>query len=278
MNHKERRIFNEEGYLLLKDFFKKEDVLLILKDAKEIFLKQFIEKGYVSICTLDDLEEKHFNELMFRLFDEDILCFSNCGKQAQHLISLHQLSLTNKIVELLSQAGLETPTISTRPVLYFNHSKLAKKKVYHTVDAHQDWRSMQGSLNSVVLWIPLINIDKDLGALQILAKSHLGGLRTERVENSFGMVTLNDLEKRQLVSIEVDVGDALLFSSFLIHQSGDNITNKPRWRCHFRYNDLSDPTFIERKYAHPYVYKPTDKLITADFPSAIQINNIFRND
>jgi ectoine hydroxylase-related dioxygenase (phytanoyl-CoA dioxygenase family) len=179
------------------------------------------------------------------------------------------------VIDLLKETGLETPTISTRPVLYFNHPKLAKQKVFHTVDAHQDWRSMQGSLNSVVIWIPLVDINKDLGALEILPSSHLDGLRTDHVENGFGMVALSKVEEDKLISIEIKTGDALLFSSFLIHQSGYNITDKPRWSCHFRYNDLEDSTFINRKYAHPYIYKPSEELITKDFPSKEELLEIF---
>jgi ectoine hydroxylase-related dioxygenase (phytanoyl-CoA dioxygenase family) len=147
--------------------------------------------------------------------------------------------------------------------------------VFHTVDAHQDWRSMQGSLNSVVIWIPLVDIKKELGALEILPKSHLDGLRTDHVENGFGMVSLSEEEKERIISVEINAGDVLLFSSFLIHQSGNNITNKPRWSCHFRYNDLDESTFIQRKFAHPYIYKPIEELTTKDFPSKEDLSKIY---
>ena len=221
--------YKKNGYLFLKDFFSKDDIKKVLDDAKGVFLRQFIEKKYLSKCTLEDISDEVFNDFLYRLFDEDMECLSNSGKQIQHLISLHSLSLQNKVIDLLKETGLVTPTISTRPVLYFNHPKLAKQKVFHTVDAHQDWRSMQGSLNSVVIWIPLVDINKDLGALEILPSSHLDGLRTDHVENGFGMVALSKAEEDKLILIEIKTGDALLFSSFLIHQSGNNITNKPRW-------------------------------------------------
>ena len=88
------------------------------------------------------------------------------------------------------------------------------------------------------------------------------------------MVKINE-EEQHFLSVEVEVGDILLFSSFLIHQSGENITEKPRWSCHFRYNDLDEKTFIERKYAHPYIYKPAEELLTPDFPSTAILKQIF---
>ena len=247
----------------------------VLTDAKNIFFEQFRYKNYTTKTSLAEISETEFNESMYRLFTEDLQCLGNCGKQAQHLISLHRLSLASYITDVLPEAGLKKPVISTRPVLYFNHPRLAVKKVFHTVDAHQDWRSMQGSLNSVVIWVPLIDINKQLGALKVLPGSHLGGLRTDFVEQGFGMVKLTEEEQARFVDVEVNTGDMLLFSSFLIHQSGENISAGPRWSCHFRYNDLAEKTFIERKYAHPYLYKPQEEIITPGFPSKIDITKTF---
>ncbi len=267
--------YKKNGYLFLKEFFLKEDINRVLNDAKSVFLRQFIHKKYINKCPLEDVSDSTFNILLYKLFKEDIECLSNTGKQIQHLVSLHSLSLEDKIMKLLLEVGVKAPVISTRPVLFFNHPNLAKQKVFHTVDAHQDWRSMQGSLNSVVIWIPLIDITKDLGALEILPGSHLHGLRTDHVENGFGMVNLTTEEQQKLIQVEIEAGDILLFSSFLIHQSGNNITNNPRWSCHFRYNDLDEPSFKSRKYAHPYIYRPIEELITPNFPSIEEILNSF---
>jgi phytanoyl-CoA hydroxylase len=268
--------YRKNGYLHLKDFLPKEEVATVLKDAKGVFFKQFIKKKYLPLeSSFNEISEELFNNCLYRLFEEDRECLMNCGKQAQHLISLHRLSLTNNITEILIELGLKTPTISTRPVLFFNHPKLAEKKVFYKVEAHQDWGSMQGSLNSIVIWVPLINIDTSLGALEIMPKSHLFGLRTDHIDNGFRMVSLSEEENKELLAIEVNVGDVLIFSSFLIHQSGENSSNKPRWSCHFRYNDLDDKTFIDRKYAHAYIYRPIDELITKDFPELEDLTKIF---
>lgn len=274
--NKDLEFYNKNGYLLLKDFFLRDEIDLILKEAKSVFIRQFKEKQYISDNISNELDEKLFNQLLFKLFNDDFECLSNSGKQIQHLISLHSLSLSEKVIKLIKKFGLKTPIVSTRPVLFFNHPKLSTQRIYHTVDAHQDWRSMQGSLNSVVLWIPLINIDKNIGALEILPGSHLNGLRAKDLENGFGFIELKEEEKNHLQTVEVNVGDALIFSSFLIHQSGKNISNSPRWSCHFRYNDLDEKTFLKRKFPHPYIYKPIENLITSDFPSKKEIINIFK--
>jgi len=255
----------DNGYLLLKDFLDKEIIEKILQDAKSIFQLQF---DYLNL-------DSNFNENLKTLFKNHFQVFIDCGKQIQHLISLHKLSLDDKILTLINSLGIEKPNISTRPVLYFNHPDLAKEKSYHTVDAHQDWRSMQSSLDSLVIWVPLTNIDKSLGALQIIPKSHLFGLKTNEVVNGFGMVD-TDIYDDEFIDVEVKQGDILVFSSFLIHRSGNNSSGQPRWSCHFRYNNLKESTFIKRGFPHNYIYKPESELITKNFPGIEDLKNIFK--
>ena len=269
---------NKNGYVLLKSFLDKEEVNQILIDAKIVFYNQFKKLSYTKTESLYQISDDEYYKCMFRLFEENTNVFINCGKQVQHLISLHRLSLNDKIISLVKDAGLSFPNISTRPVLYFNHPKLAKEKIFHTVDAHQDWRSMQGSLNSVVIWIPLIDIDKTIGALEIIPESHLNGLVTNSIEHGFGMIDKTMYKDDTFISISVEVGDILLFSSLLIHQSGNNVSNTPRWSCHFRYNDLNEDTFINRGYPHAYIYKPLDNLLTENFPTQIDITKTFKNE
>jgi phytanoyl-CoA hydroxylase len=267
--------FNENGFVHLKGFFKKEELNTILIEAKEVFYNQFLKLNLTD-QKFTDLSLSEFDNLLYELFDKDMQAFTNCGKQVQHLMSLHSLSLKSEVKALLNEVGVLKPVISTRPVMFFNHKHLSKERVYYYVDSHQDWRSMQGSLNSVVLWVPLMAIIKDLGALGIVPKSHKKGLVTSNVGHGFGYVNLSEDDKYHEINIELELGDALLFSSFLIHRSGENVTDTPRWSCHFRYNDLSEKTFIQRGYPHPYIYRPDSTLLTENFPTKEQVNNIFK--
>lgn len=133
---------------------------------------------------------------------------------------------------------------------------------------------MQGSLDSVVVWVPLADVDVKLGALEVVPGSHKLGLLTTEVVNSFGKV--DRFDDGDFISVEARQGDVLFFSSFLVHRSGVNTTDSIRWSCHFRYNNLSEETFIERGYPHPYLYKPQEELITADFPDTERLAKLFR--
>lgn len=273
MNVNEELIqFRENGFLHVPNFFEKNEIEQIRREAKEVFLIQMYNLGFIDSM---DISEEEFEKNLMRFFQQHLDRFINCGKQAQHLISLHRLGVDQRLVKTLNRLGLSFPNICTRPVMFFNSRHLAKKEVYWKVFAHQDWRSMQGSLDSIVVWIPLIDIDKSLGALEVVPGSHKLGLLDSEITDSFGKISDQSLTDLEFVPLEVSQGDAVFFSAFLIHQSGNNVTDSIRWSCHFRFNNLNETTFIQRGLPNPYIYKPQEDLITANFPSKEQIRRIY---
>lgn len=243
--------FEENGFLIKKSLFKPEEIKLILNDIKHIFSIQ-LEKNNYSYST-----ELEFNNSLFDFFKKHREVFINCGKHMQHLISVHKLSLDDRIINTLLDLGLSFPTICTRPVVYANSKNLATEEIYYKMPAHKDWYSMQGSLDSMVVWIPLVDVNKDLGALEIVSGSHKDSSEISDVKNGFGLV--NKYTDKDFTSVELNAGDALFFSSMLVHRSGNNITDLIRYSTHYRFNNMNDPDFINRNFPHPYIYEPLSK-------------------
>jgi phytanoyl-CoA hydroxylase len=263
--------YRKNGYVLCNGLFSRQEVARVRDEAKNIFIAQMLRHGIVST---GELSEAQFDNGMFALFERDVAGFANAGKQAQHLISLHRLSLDDRITERLNRLGLSFPNISTRPLLYFNAERLAKREVYWRLAPHQDWRSMQGSLDSIVVWVSLVDINQSLGALEVIPGSHHWGLLSADMLDGYGHLH-DGVPQHSFLPVEVTAGDALFFSTLLVHRSGTNVTDTIRWSCHFRYNNMSEATFIARGYPHPYIYKPQAELITPGFPDRAQIRQVF---
>jgi hypothetical protein len=262
--------FKKNGFVLFKGFFSGDEIHDVLRDVKQVFITQLLK---LKLLTSEAPEEKEFEKALFELFSLDQARFVNCAKQAQHLLSLHRLSLDLRIEEVLKQLGLDFPNISTRPVLFMNSPYLAEKEVYWRTFPHQDWRSMQGSLDAVVVWVPLVDVAKPLGALEVVPESHKRGLLAPDLIDGFGKV--DQFNDEDFVPLEVNRGDALFFNAFLVHRSGTNTTQSVRWACHFRYNNLAEETFVERGYPHPYIYRPQEALLTPEFPPIEMIDKMF---
>ena len=262
--------YQQNGFIHFKSFFPPDEVEQVRREAKQVFINQMIHHGILPSHAPD---EQQFEAAMTEFFRLDQAAFINCGKTCQHLINLHRLSLNEKLIQQLNAFGVQTPVICTRPVIYFNSRHLAQSEVYYRTPPHQDWRSMQGSLNAMVVWVPLVDVNEALGALEIVPGSHRWGLLPSEQDEWYRKVA--EAERFTYQSVEVAAGDALFFSSFLLHRSGNNITDAIRWSCHFRYNDLSEETFIARRYAHPYIYKAQQELITDNFPAPEQLQKVF---
>ena len=264
--------YREQGFIYLPAYLHADIVTGVRREARQVFIRQLETRGLLPQI---NPTEREIDDGMARLFTENLPVFMNCGKQAQHLVSLHRLGLDERLLDLARQVGVQWPNICTRPVLYFNSPRLAKSEVYWRVFPHQDWRSMQGSLDSIVIWVPLIDLPPELGPLEVVPGSHLDGLVTSEVVDNFGKVDESYLRDKTFESLPVSAGDVVMFSSFLVHRSGTNSSPDIRWSCHFRYNNLAETTFVERGYPHPYVYKPMEELLTTGFPAQPQVSAVF---
>lgn len=241
---------NSEGYLIVKKFFEKEKIEGLLENSKKIFEIQFNSLEY----------EGTFEEKIFKLFNEHEDVFINCGKIIQQgLVDLYSLAFDSNLILLLKNLGLKFPVSCTRPVLYFNHPKLAKKEVYYKTPLHQDWPSMQSSSDSLVVWVPLIDVNDQNGSIIIYPKTHTLGNVSDNNLEGFGVIEKLDMAVYEEVQPTLEVGDIAIFSTFLIHKSGEIKNDQIRWSCHFRYTNMLDKDFIDRGFPNPYIYKPIIK-------------------
>lgn len=263
--------FNKDGYLIIKNFFNQEVLHEIYTDARKLFavqIKRILGK------TVDINNKDEFEQAMFDFFEADFTAFVNTGKQTQHLISMHRLGTDEKILSLLKELGYEFPTIAVRPAMQFNSRYLSKGGSHWKLGAHQDWRTGQGSLDSMVLWFPLVDCGENLGSLQIIPSSHKDGLMKADTSGYLGSIQ-EEISDEKYIQTEFEAGDLLIFSAFLIHRSGNNITQNIRWSIQLRYNNIGEETFQERGFPMPYIYKPEESLVTPDFPQKEQLEQVF---
>lgn len=268
--------YKKNGYIIIKGFFPEKTIRDLFYQIKEVFALQMqhllgepLEKSLA-------LGQQEFSDLMYKLYDHDAAVFSNCGKQVQHLVELHELGLSKKLMDVLKELGLAKPILSVRPCVLMNNVKLDKKGAqgnYWRKPSHQDWYYSQGSLDSVTVWTPYVFCDKELGVLEFVPGSHLHGLQNSDKGN-YGELAVEPGDEK-FESYDMAPGDIIIFASFLIHRSGVNTTNRVRWSTQFRFSNLLEPSFIERKFPNPFIYQPTNVLETPGFPKEEDLKKQF---
>ena len=256
--------YKEQGYVVLRNYLDKALVTQIYTETRQVFAEQIKR---VLHQTVDIEDRTAFEQAMYALFEKDLKSFINCGKQVNHLLSLHRFGTDEAFTSAAAALGVDFPVISNRPTLLFNSPHLATRKDYWKMEAHQDWRPSQGSLDSITAWFPLTNCDTKLGALQVMPQSHYFGLLKTVEYGYYGEINERELKDEDFMQLEFEVGDVLFFNALLVHRSGLNSTEDVRWSVQYRYNNLHEPTFIERGFPSPFNYRPDGEVLTPGFPN-----------
>ena len=164
--------------------------------------------------------------------------------------------------------------MSVRPVMFFNHPRLATQEFYWKTPPHQDWRSMQGSLDSVVVWVALVDVDAALGALEVVPGSAspwpAGGALRERVRADVGVrATMTSSAPR------CAQGDACSSRASSFTAPGPTAPTRSAGRRSSGTTTSPIPTFVDRGYPHSFIYRSVDELITPDFPRREDVERVF---
>ena len=241
----------EQGYYHFKGVLNQKIIQRILKDIQNVYRKQFF---YLNL----DENVLGFDACLIEMFSMDLKRYVHTFRTATMLPSIFNLAYDESILNILSNIGIKSPILCQKPNLRMDCEKLAIATEYYKLPAHQDYKGMQGSINSVVISIPLVDVDETLGALQVLPESHkIGFLKSkDSMQNKTNLDALKAVEievdePENFISVPQKQGDALVFSSFLLHRSGTNILDTPRYTLLLKYNDLEDKHFLEQGFISP---------------------------
>lgn len=170
---------------------------------------------------------------------------SDIGKYIGYLATCAKHIEAQKLfldIRLLSQI-ISVPIIIEQPVLHVMSPSLRIPDGYYGTAAHQDWPSTQGSLDCVTVWIALTDITVDDFPLEVIPGSHKRGLLDGKMN---GSVLEVEADNKDFIPIECKAGDVIFLSGFLVHRTGKG--NGFRVAVSQRFDNVSEPTFIERGY------------------------------
>jgi ectoine hydroxylase-related dioxygenase (phytanoyl-CoA dioxygenase family) len=229
--------YNRDGYVVLRNFFSKEEVALLYKMAIEddtMRTKSFVRTDAAGLKTK--------LALWFAL-DDSLYSKFVCSERIV------------KGVEML---------LNGKPAHY--HSKLMQKepKTGGAWEWHQDygyWYKKNGFLFPDMLSVltALTPATKENGCLQMIRGSHKMG----RIEHGFaGEQVGADMEKvnealkiMPLDYLEMNPGDTAFFHCNTLHASAANLSDNPRWSIITAYNLASNKPYMD---VHTNSYTPIE--------------------
>ena len=264
--------FAELGYTIIPRAADPAILMQIERDVADVFRRRASAAGLeVPLpASYDDL-----SNLIIALKQHDQNAYLQAAKTANHLASLSQLCVSPQVMALVRDLGLLTPTIATRTVLHFMANSLAIEGGYLKTPPHQDFRSVQGSLNSIVLWTPLADVGPDDYPVVVADGSHRLGLLPS-AEHAFGhQIEPASIEGLNFRPVELRRGDILVFSTLLVHATSETGGERVRIAASFRFNDAAEASYVDRGLPIPYIYKADMALRTPNFPTPEHVAKVF---
>jgi ectoine hydroxylase-related dioxygenase (phytanoyl-CoA dioxygenase family) len=170
--------------------------------------------------------------------------------------------------------GFEAVTSPTTPVLHVQSDSLRVPDGYFGFAPHQDWSSIQGSLDSFVMWMPLVEVGVERFPVEFLPGSHLRGLLPGRIVTGALEVAPEHLEG-EWTRIATRPGDAVMFSTFTVHRTAVEGCSGLRLALSTRFENSAEPTFVARGYPCAYRRTVERELITPGFPARDEVRRQF---
>ena len=261
-----------DGYVVARSILDRATLGSINRELADLFaiqlrrLNQPVDPG--------DSREA-FKSNAVRLLKADVPTYIATARLTQDLPSVHRLLISEPILNFARQLGVALPVISTKPSIHYMTGDLKIPNGYHKSPPHQDWRSMQGSLDSVVFWLPLTPVSTRSNPLEVVPKSHLLGLLNTVEHIMTPTVSDGRITEQSYVPIVVEPGDVIFFSSFLVHRTSELDDGLVRIALSGRFNNAQEKTYVEHGYPMPYKYSYRTDLIYQGFPSLAELATVF---
>jgi ectoine hydroxylase-related dioxygenase (phytanoyl-CoA dioxygenase family) len=264
--------FRRNGYVILPGLFDAATRRAIAEDIAGVFARRAAALG---ISTPRRGDQHALTELLSAIFAADVKSYIAAAKLTQHLASVHRLGVSDAVMGVLGSLGLVAPSVSTRPVIHYIADQLKIPGGYQKTPPHQDWRSVQGSLDGVTFWSPLFDAGDGDYPLEIIPGSHRRGLLDSTPDLPNYRIRGELIEDSSFVPLSLRAGDAVVFSGFLVHRTGERGGRSVRMALSFRFNNTAEPSYVARNYPDPYLYRADPAIVTPDFPVERDLEDIF---
>ncbi|RKU11067.1 hypothetical protein C6501_13075 [Candidatus Poribacteria bacterium] len=232
--------FTEDGYLVVEDVLQSKDLaplIAVISEVVDARADELYNAGTIS----DVFEDLPFERRWYAILQE-------CGRENE-VFGWHTLVFSEALFNLITHPKvLDVVETIIGNEIQFNgdfwvRPKLPNEKLT-TLPWHQDSAYMPHTENDthLTVWLPLVDVQTENGALQFLPGSHTAGLQTyHRVEGeAFAVPVLPPTSSHtDIDTLEMKKGDLLIFNNLVFHRSLLNRSDTIRWSVDFRFSRTS---------------------------------------
>lgn len=239
--------FHKNGVLVIPNFYNyEEEIKPIQKNIYDI-IDIIIEKYNLNIKR-KPFNGENFDNGIMKILEKDRKYISELYDAIKHSVPLVRLLSSDKN-ELLSKCLLKSDLIGIASKGYGIRIDLPKEEQYRSF-WHQEYPAQLRSLKGLVFWTPLVTIKEKLGPVEVCVGSHKEGIlpvfktSESNRQNAYTLKIYDEIsfvKKYTKNSPLTKPSDLIIIDWLVLHQSGYNVSKKPRWSIQMRYFDYNEP-------------------------------------
>lgn len=194
--------------------------------------------------------------------------FFRAYEAVQRLQAFHELAHATSLVDVTRDLIGEDVLVHPRKIFRVS----PPENPDYVTPPHQDYRLVQGTVDTLTLWLPLGDCPDELGGLRVLADSHRPGLQQIHAVSKTGGVAVDaDENDERWTSTSFQAGDVLVFHSLTVHGAKPNVSSGLRLSADFRYQAVSQPVVTYSLSPHYFPRMPEYSELTKDWTSTRSI-------
>jgi len=233
-------LIRKKGYIIISS----KEIHLIKKKLRASIIKA--SNHIIKLNTKKRKKFSNFDNVIEYLYSVDKKLKTNLISKLYDIApDLHDVSevITNKtFIKIIKKLGIKYPTIGTSISLRLDRPNCKKLNT----SLHQDiWYSMISN-NSLTIWFNLSKVNEIDGPLEI-CKTFKKKIY-KFTDNKMGTYTAVVSDKYKFDQVYLKENEILVFSQYLLHRSGNNLSTKPRASIQIRYNDFYDNKKFNKSY------------------------------
>ena len=232
------RFFENNGCVIFDNGIEESDVSDIRAQLESV-IQQQVSKHLSRGSPF--LEANGFDRGLIELADHDETLRKNIYDVVQSLSSVYRFSTNPAFTRIATDLGIKIPimTVQLRMDLPGDERFL--------IPPHQEICGIR-SHNLVFMWIPLVDVSNEMGALSVAPGSHQLGpiVPTVSDDNRYQFIPPElYMESHPIGQIPMESGEMVVLGKHVIHGSHPNTTDRPRWACIFRFEDAANMPFLD---------------------------------
>jgi ectoine hydroxylase-related dioxygenase (phytanoyl-CoA dioxygenase family) len=256
VNHRTRLTdsFGKDGYHLVRSVLDRailqeaKDAIVTARDRVHRTLEEWVGQSIANDAALAD------HQARLKEYQE-----AGLPNDLRHYLTGEfdlQTRLDPRICRILSSVKVRSflAHFLEIPQFYVHYPPMIRFRVVDATGSslppHQDFAYNRHLTDFVTVWVPLVDIDSQLGGLVLYEGSHLDGFLEHGPCGlwAHGVRSVPGIYRKHRVQMEF--GDALLFPPFLLHESAPHMSDETRYSIDFRV--FTAPENTRKSYFDPY--------------------------